>query len=350
MSRVIVLGPVPDSAGGIGVLMGHLSRSTSAGTDLRFVDSGGTPGPPVRRLLRFLKALLVCAGSVPDGTVFHLNLASGLSTWRKLALTTVLRMRGRPYVLHLHGGKFDVFVTRSRTLARRCISSIFRGAAAVVVLGEFWRAEITHSLGVDPARITVVPNAVPGPPAAPLRGTAPIVLFSGQLGRRKGVHDLLEAWTSLPDELRTTLVLAGDNPAPEELGDLLTRTPDVEVTGWLGARELEERLAQASVLVLPSYGENLPMSLLDAMAWGLAPVVTDVGAVGEVVEDGRSAVVVPVGDPPALAEALRSLLSDPERVTRMGREARRRWEEEYRIDNYCERLEDVYERVAGPGT
>lgn len=90
MSRVIVLGPVPDSAGGIGVLMGHLSRSTSAGTDLRFVDSGGTPGPPVRRLLRFLKALLVCAGSVPDGTVFHLNLASGLSTWRKLALTTVL--------------------------------------------------------------------------------------------------------------------------------------------------------------------------------------------------------------------------------------------------------------------
>ena len=146
-------------------------------------------------------------------------------------------------------------------------------------------------------------------------------------------------------------------PTPETLWRILdraavfvlARTPDVELTGWLGAEELQERLAQASVLVLPSYGENLPMSLLDAMAWGLAPVVTDVGAVGEVVEDGRSAVVVPVGDPPALAAALQELLTDPARVSRMGHEARRRWDEGYRIDDYGARLQAVYEQAAGPG-
>ncbi len=350
MTQAVILGPVPDSAGGIGMLMGHLSRAPGSRVPLRFVDSGGTPGPVPRRLVRFAAAACVCAGSLPEHTVFHVNLSSGLSTWRKLALVTILWVRRRPYVLHLHGGKYTEFLARTRPLARRAIREMFHRAAGVMVLGEFWRDTVIETLGVSPEKITVTPNAVPGPAEVPVREGRPTVLFSGRLGRHKGVHDLLEAWASLPAELRTTLVLAGDNPAPEELGDLLTRTPDVEVTGWLGARELEERLAQASVLVLPSYGENLPMSLLDAMAWGLAPVVTDVGAVGEVVEDGRSAVVVPVGDPPALAEALRSLLSDPERVTRMGREARRRWEEEYRIDNYCERLEDVYERVAGPGT
>lgn len=349
MTQAVILGPVPDSAGGIGMLMGHLSRARGSRVPLRFVDSGGTPGPVPRRLVRFAAAVRVCAGSLSEHTVFHVNLSSGLSTWRKLALVTILWVRRRPYVLHLHGGKYTEFLARTRPLARRAVRGMFHRAAGVVVLGEFWRDTVIETLGVSPEKITVVPNAVPGPSEVPVRGGRPTVLFSGRLGRHKGVHDLLEAWGSLPAELRTTLVLAGDNPAPEELGDLLTRTPDVEVTGWLEARELEERLAQASVLVLPSYGENLPMSLLDAMAWGLAPVVTDVGAVGEVVEDGRSAVVVPVGDPVALAEALRGLLSDPERVTRMGREARGRWEEEYRIDNYCERLEDVYERVAGPG-
>lgn len=349
MTHVIVLGPVPDSAGGIGVLMGHLSRSEHPGMDLTFVDSGGTPGQPVRRLVRFLKALRVCAAPVRENTVFHVNLASGLSTWRKLALTTVLRWRRRSYVLHLHGGKFDTFVAQSRPLVRKLIRGMFHGAAAVIVLGRFWRDELVRGLGVDPARIVVVPNAVPGPHEVPYRTGASVVLFSGQIGRRKGVHDLLEAWSALPPEVRTTLVLAGDAPEGEGLAELLARTPDVELTGWLGAAELEERLAQASMLVLPSYGENLPMSLLDAMAWGLAPVVTDVGAVGEVVEDGRSAVVVPVGNPRALSDALRSLLADPQRVSRTGREARRRWQEGYRIEDYAARLGAVYERVAGPG-
>ena len=349
MSCVVVLGPVPDSAGGIGVLMGHLSRSERAGAELRFVDSGGSPGRPLHRLGHFLEAVRVCAGPVPRGTVFHVNLSSQGSTWRKLVLTTVLRMRGRPYVLHLHGGKYPEFVAGLHPRARALVRGMFQHASAVVVLGEFWRVTVLRLFGLDPARVTVVPNAVPGPEEVPSRVGAPTVLFSGRLGRHKGVHDLLEAWGSLPPEVRTTLVLAGDNPDPGDLAELLARTPDVELTGWLGAEELQERLAQASVLVLPSYGENLPMSLLDAMAWGLAPVVTDVGAVGEVVEDGRSAVVVPVGDPPALAAALQELLTDPARVSRMGHEARRRWDEGYRIDDYGARLQAVYEQAAGPG-
>jgi len=349
MTRVIVLGPVPDSAGGIGILMGHLSRAGAEGLTVRFVDSGGTPGKPLARLLSFLRAARVCAGPVEEGTVFHVNLSSGLSTWRKLVLVTVLWMRSRPYLLHLHGGKYHEFVAGARPLARRLIRRMFQGAAGVIVLGEFWRRAVRDLLDVDPERIVVVPNAVPGPATTPQRTGPPVVLFSGRIGRGKGVHDLLEAWGSLPAGVRTTLVLAGDNPEPDELGDLLAHTPDVEVTGWLGEAQLRDRLAQASILVLPSYGENLPMSLLDAMAWGLAPVVTDVGAVGEVVEDGRSAVVVPVGEPAALAEVLRGLLTDPQRTARMGREARRRWDEGYRIDNYGARLKDVYDRAAGQG-
>ncbi len=346
MNHAIVLGAVPDSAGGIGVLMGYLSRTQSDSTQIRFVDSGGTPGPVPTRLRRFAQAVTACIGPVSTDTVFHFNQASKISTWRKLALVYALRARKRPYVLHVHGGRFDVFLEGLNPVARRVVSDMFKRAGGIIVLGEYWRDYIGESLDVPQEKFYVVPNAVPGPDEIPDDREEPVVLFSGQLTRRKGVIELLQAWAMIPENLRSRLVLAGDLHDPDgEISKLLESTPAIETTGWIGPEQISERLAEASVLVLPSYGENLPMSLLDGMAWGLAPVVTNVGAVGEVIEDGKSGWIVPTGDAETLARVLESLLLDPERRLALGRAARRRWEEEYQIDKYRQRLDQVYADV-----
>lgn len=226
------------------------------------------------------------------------------------------------------------------------VSDMFSKAAGIIVLGEYWRDYIAEFLGVPPEKFYVVPNAVPGPREVPEDRETPVVLFSGQLTRRKGVIELLRAWAMIPENLRSHLVLAGDLHDPDgEISSLLEVTPAIETTGWIGPEQIIERLAEASVLVLPSYGENLPMSLLDGMAWGLAPVVTNVGAVGEVIEDGKNGWIVPTGDAETLARVLESLLLDPERRLSLGQEARRRWEEEYQIDRYRQRLDQVYADV-----
>lgn len=346
MNHAIVLGPVPDSSGGIGVLMGYLSRTTARGTSLRFVDSGGSPGPVPVRLAKFARALATCLGPVPENTVFHLNQSSRTSTWRKLVLTYALRLRKRTYVLHIHGGKFDTFLDGLHPLAGRLVSDMLTNAAGVIVLGEYWKNYISEAAHVPRESFYVLPNAVPGPDSVPEDRETPVVLFSGQLTRRKGVVELLQAWAKIPQNLRSHLVLAGDLNDPDgDISRLLEVTPDIETTGWIGPDEIAERLAQASVLVLPSYGENLPMSLLDGMAWGLAPVVTDVGAVGEVIQDGKNGWIVPTGDPETLAHVLETLLLDPERRMMLGRAARRRWAENYRIDKYREQLDRVYADV-----
>ena len=344
MNHVIVLGPVPDSTGGIGVLMGHLSRSASNASDMRFVDSGGSPGAALRRLVRFGTAVLTCLGPVPERTVFHVNQSSNLSTWRKLALVTLLRLRRRPYVLHLHGGGFAEFLAGLSPWRARLVCNEFRNASAVIVLGKVWERYIRSATGIDPERIHVIPNAVPGPPEPPGQRRRPLVLFSGKLTRAKGVLELLEAWRSVPDPVRSTLVLVGD--LDDQDGDIrraLESAPDVETTGWVGSEELNEKISCSSILVLPSHAENLPLSLLDAMAWGLAPVVTDVGAVPEVVEDGVTGRIVPVGDARALARALESLLLDRRLRESIGSAARLRWEERYSLSGYRDRLDEVYE-------
>lgn len=348
MIRARILGALPDSAGGIGVLMGYLAGTDSRVSRIEFVDSGGTPGPAWQRLRRFGRAVFACLGPVPDETVFHLNQASGLSTWRKLVLVSALRLRRRTYILHVHGGAFDSFLAGLGPARRMLVRDMLRHAAGVIVLGERWRDLICDTLGLSPRTFHVLPNAVPGPRHVPDARDVPVVLFSGQLTQRKGVIDLLTAWGTLPDHVRSRLVLAGDLDDPDgTISHLLERTPDVETTGWIGPDRIAAQLARASILVLPSYQENLPMSLLDGMAWGLAPVVTDVGAVGEVVTHGENGWIVPAGDAEAIARALEVLLTDRHRRLSLGRAARRRWEEEYRIRTYRQRLDRIYADVLG---
>lgn len=346
MNHVIVIGPRPDSEGGIGVMMGHLARSSSKKSQLRFVESGGAPGPQLGRLAAFGKALLTCWGPVPEGSVFHVNISTRGSSWRKLVLTGALRVRRRPYILHLHGGRYREFFRGLPAPAAKTVRSMFRHAGGVVVLGSVWKTFVTDVMGVAAPRVHVIPNAVPGPESVPEDRAEPVVLFTGKVTRAKGVIELLKAWGSLPDNIRTRLVLAGDLHDPDgEIARLLEVTPAVTATGWLAGEDLREQLAGASILVLPSYVENLPLSLLDGMAWGLAPVATDVGSVSEVIRDGESGWIVPVKDAVVLSHVLESLLLDPTKREALAHAARDRWAQFFDIAQYRDRLDEVYRQV-----
>lgn len=346
MSRVIVLGPGPDTAGGIGVMMGHLARTESDQSSLAFIESGGAPGSLAQRLRAFGRAMVACWAPVEGGTVYHVNLASKGSTWRKLVLTSLLRVRRRPYVLHLHGGGYAEFLNNLNGVMAAIVRAMFRSASSVVVLGELWRQFVSEELGVPARKLHVIPNAVPGPDALPNPKARPTLLFTGKVTRAKGIIDLLQAWGSLPDRVRTHLVLAGDLNDPDgHITRLLETTPEVSTTGWLNGEQLKKELARASILVLPSHMENLPLSLLDGMAWGLAPVVTDVGSVSDVIADGDSGWIVPVGAPRELANAMEMLLTDTALREAVARAARSRWEKQYDVAHYRRRLDDVYRQT-----
>jgi glycosyltransferase involved in cell wall biosynthesis len=99
----------------------------------------------------------------------------------------------------------------------------------------------------------------------------------------------------------------------------------VRMPGWQDARDAAALLAGASVLVLPSYHEVMPVAVLEAMARGLAIVTTPVGSVPEILEDGVSALLVPPGDVPALAGALARLVDDAALRVRLGEAAHGVW-------------------------
>lgn len=347
MINASVIGPSPWSAGGIGVMAGYLSTTTSERTSIQFVESGGAPGPAPRRLVAFLRAAARCiAPASMHIRVFAVS--SRGSTWRKLLLASLVRLRSGRYVIHLHGGRYPEFLESQPEWLQRRIRSLFCEAQRVIVLGGTWAQFAAEALGVPQSRIEILPNAVPGPSEVPQRDGPVRVLLSGRVGIGKGAPELLEAWSRISAGRDAVLVLAGDLDDPDgSIRAAVDRAERVELTGWLDAEALQDQLRRAQILVLPSRAENLPLSLLEGMAWGLAPVVTPVGAVPEVVDDGENGVLVPVGEATALARGLAELIDDDARRQRIAAAARTTWERGYSMDGYRQRFDDIIEAAVG---
>ncbi len=153
---------------------------------------------------------------------------------------------------------------------------------------------------------------------------ARVVLTAGYLSAEKGHRDLLTAAEIVHSRWpQAWFVVAGEGPLRHSLQQQAGRAGlPVKFPGFWPPADMPRLLASADVFVLPSRSEALGSVLLEAMACGLPVVATRVGGIPEVVEPGRTGLLVPAGQPAALAEAIGSLLTDPEAALQMGRQAR----------------------------
>lgn len=261
--------------------------------------------------------------------VVHVHLSHGGSVVRKAPTLAAARRRGVPVLLHAHSFNFAAWFDALPGWARRLTRRALR-ADVVVVLSPSQRAVYEERLDVAGARVVEVANPASLPAeaevATPPAGDRVGVAFLGRYGERKGIGDLLAALTRLgaDERARLRVVTAGDGEVDQVRTDVAALGLDdcVEVRGWLEPAERDAVLAASEIFVLPSYDEALPMALIEAMAFRVVPVVTPVGGLPDLVHDGDNGVLVPVGDPEAIATALRGLLADPDRRRAIGDRAR----------------------------
>ncbi|HFE51945.1 MAG TPA: glycosyltransferase family 1 protein, partial [Bacteroidetes bacterium] len=163
-----------------------------------------------------------------------------------------------------------------------------------------------------------------------------VIGFVGQLDERKGIADLLEAYRRLKQRLPVRLVLVGKGPLEAEIR---RRAPDAVLAGF--REDIPEVMKNVDVLVLPSYWEGFGIVLIEAMAAARPVVATNVSSIPEIVVNGETGLLVPPGQPEALAEALRRVLTDPALARRFGEAGRRRVLDKFTVD----RMTDEWERL-----
>jgi glycosyltransferase involved in cell wall biosynthesis len=179
-------------------------------------------------------------------------------------------------------------------------------------------------------------------------GDAPLLLFAGRLAPQKGVDDLVAAIDLvqyvLPD-LRALIV--GDGPLRHRLEETAHAFRLDGMVKFTGHRDDVPRLlAAADLLVLPSLYEGLPNVVLEAMRFAKPVIATAAPGTTEVVDDGRTGLLVPLRDPPALAQAIRTLVRDPELARRLGAAGRVRVATEFRAETMIEQFAALYEELA----
>ncbi|WP_420961623.1 glycosyltransferase family 4 protein [Brucella sp. IR073] len=279
----------------------------------------------------------------------HINLASRGSTYRKIAIAAVARLLRIPYVIHLHGAEFRSFWNGSGTLVSRSIHTLFDKASGIIVLGTPWQAYIAGKVPSAQERITIVPNAVEQPRLPHAGGGESVhILFLGRIEERKGVPELVKALARMKTVPGWRATLAGDGAVEALRSEIaaLGLADRVTVPGWLKADDTARLLATGDILTLPSHAENLPISVIEAMASGLGIVTTPVGAIEDIVQDGETGLLVPPGDAEALAGALIRLVEDEALRRRLGAHAQAFQRQHLDIGPYADRICVIWREAA----
>jgi glycosyltransferase involved in cell wall biosynthesis len=175
------------------------------------------------------------------------------------------------------------------------------------------------------------------------------ILFVGSIGKRKGIFDLLNAipivikdWEAARFIFLGEEEIAGEKERVLQICRQNNLREHVFFAGWVTGDEKRRFYQQADIFTLPSHAENLPYSLLEAMAVGLPVVTTPVGGIPELVEDGREGFLIQPGDDQELAERILYLLRNPQLREELGRNARWRIQKQYSPEKIAEQWAVLY--------
>lgn len=302
----------------------------------------------------------------------------GLGKRHRGAVTPLLRLarilkRERVAILHAHNWSPNVWgrlvgramgvpvvittehsVADARGRAERWVERLLAPLSdRIVAVSEAVASSHQLAEGIPRDRFVALHNAVL-PPSLPDRASArrrlhlpldePVLLCLGRLDPPKGQTYLLKAMPAILRHVPTArLLFAGDGrlrAALEAEAQRLALNGQVRFLGYRA--DVAALLAAADLLVIPSTREGIPLALLEAMAAGLPVVATDVGGIPEAVRRDETGLLVPPGDPTALAAAAAALLRDPVRARTMGERGRARYHEQFTVERLVQETEALY--------
>lgn len=273
-------------------------------------------------------------------TVFHAQLTMPLAC--KFALATAALGRV-PAVLATEHLFVDIPYRHSRWIERVVAPGIQR----YIAVSEHVAKQMRAALPFTAHKLDVVHNGIPtekflraaGKPVRKL----PIVLTIARLTEQKGIRHLLDAAVRVP---HAEFWIVGEGPDRAALRSYAAQLQIADRVKFLGqSTDVAPLLWQADLFVLPSLFEGLPVSILEAMAAGVPVIATQVGGTPEEIGSCETGLLVPPGDPAALADAICHLLTNPGLAQRLAMNAEARVRQEFSVERMVQRTTDIYDTV-----
>ncbi|HRQ05109.1 MAG TPA: glycosyltransferase family 4 protein [Nitrosomonas halophila] len=325
--RIGLVGPLPPPAGGMAnqtrQLAGLLQQAGAQVTLLQ-VNAPYQPAwigriKGVRAIFRLLPYLLCLWTSARKVELFHVMSNSGWS-WHLFTVPAIwiAHLRHKPVVINYRGGEAEAFFARSFFWIKPSLKHV----QAVIVPSAFLKS-VFEKYGI---KAIIVPNIIDlerfsMPAGTERRLEAPHIIVTRNLEPIYDIATAIYAFARVKTVMPAArLTIAGSGPERSSLECLVTElkmADSVHFTGRLENEAIATLYQQADLMVNPSLVDNMPNSILEALASGVPVVSTNVGGVPFLVTHNRDALLVPPGEPVAMAEAMLAVLGDRTMATRL---------------------------------
>ncbi len=341
-----MIGPDRSVHGGIsGLVNGYYHVGLDEKVNLKYIGTM-KEGTKLKKLLVACFAyarFFLCVGRYD---VVHVNVASDNSFWRKALFIKCAKRRGKKIVIHQHGGNIEEYYKKLDEKGKESVKSIFGMADVLLVLTD----KLNDFFGtiVDKAKIRILPNGV---------STQDVdvdvtekdytkILFLGRICRNKGMSELFAAMDEIHEKRpEITLYLGGIYEDDEYRSEVEKRSSYVKTLGWVMGTLKDEWLDKCGIMVLPSYFEGFPISVIEGMLHGCAVISTDVGGIPEAIEDGVSGILIKPKDVKGLKDAIESVAGDKEFAERLSRGGIKTAKEKFSLEKNLQKLVEIYRNL-----
>ena len=349
-----------DDWGGTEVQVARLIEHGDPSRCIQHIATLAPPGVLTARLAAKGVAVASLSGRVgPIGTI--VRLARLIRRWRinvvevygfraGLVARPAVLLGGRPLlIIGVRGPHFvDAPITSKKARFALFVERVLGATVTQYVANSTGAANLLRTHGFDADKLTVIPNGieVPNTARALLVHHPPRIVCVARFTPSKRHDVLLDALRLLRlSGIAMTCTLVGDGEtlaASKRRASALMLGPLVNFMGRVDPERVATELTTADLFVLVSEREGMPGSVLEAMASGLPVIATDVEGTREIVEHDVSGVLIPAGDPKALADAIRSLAGSPRRMASMGAAGHRIVATRFSVDRLTETRAQLY--------
>lgn len=225
--------------------------------------------------------------------IVHIHTASRNSFRRSCIYLNIAKALGRKVVMHIHGGSFKEYYHANSEYVKHQLHKCDQ----IVVLSTYWKNFIMDELKLD--NVSVINNIIPMPSSINGRRNEEILhaLFMGVYVKEKGIYDLIKSLGSIKEKLKGKLLLhiCGSGDVVELQKLIKTNGIDnmIKIDGWVDGEIKSELMNKCRLLILPSYIEGLPLSILEGMSYKMAILSTNVGGIPELLHGTENLIISP---------------------------------------------------------
>lgn len=265
-------------------------------------------------------AMLINFTLHPNIKIVHIHTPSYKPFFYSTITAQIARLFNKKVLIHIHGGGFKEYYAKHKSFVRKELNKM----DGVIVLSETWKTFFSDSVGLN--NVHIIHNVIPFPSISNnhVREKQKVhLLFLGFIYKEKGIFDLIDVIKSNHDYFKDRLMLhiGGTELNGNQLETIIKTyklSDTITFHGWVNEKEKIKLFNISNIYILPSYKEGLPMSIIEAMSYGLPIISTKVGGIPDLVIDKKNGYLFTPGDKNAILEHLKSLLENEQLRKSMG--------------------------------